>query len=384
MTRVEQQQPDDDTGAEVQANFYYQHCCAASWCVRMLGQGRVTKVLCETHEDFAIVYSDGASELVSVKHREGSTWTVAALCSEGVLGGLLDRWQRLGEEPRCRFMTNGDWASGTDNAAGLAGCCPDGDSAVRLGWADRLAPRLGAGSDVVNRLLSTLTFDKRPGREHIVPVEAVHLRAPLRDLQIPDVYTDRYFTAIAERIARASRTVGRIDLEPEDLRLKTRIRRKLAARTIDRSIVIGVLLDTMKALSGPLLGGEGDISPSTRLVRKLEAGGVPPTSVENAKRLRAAWTDHETRWRTEVPGSDAEWSDLRARILDEAARAERAVDHTGPYGTAMLNTLDDRLRSDDLTWASAFAVDDRLLLGLAFQLTDECWVWWSPRDEVIT
>lgn len=206
MSRLEEQTPEDDSGAETQANFFYQHCCAASWCVRTLGDNpTVAKVICETFDDFVVVWTNGASELVAVKHREGRTWTVAGLLSAGVLGGLLDRWQLLGEESTCRFMTNADLASGTDEASGLRECCLDGDAVKRRAWAERLAPRLRAEVEAMERFLSVLSFDRRPGREHIVPNEAVALRSHLRKLGVSDPYDERYFTAVAERIARSCR-----------------------------------------------------------------------------------------------------------------------------------------------------------------------------------
>jgi hypothetical protein len=117
------------------------------------------------------------------------------------------------------------------------------------------------------------------------------------------------------------------------------------------------------------------------MVRKLEAGGIGPTNVENAKQLRADWTDYETRWRREVPGSDPEWLNLRARVLDAAAQAELDIDTAETYGEAMLRALNTRLQDERLQGLTGFPMDDRLLLGLAFQLTDECRVWWSRDRE---
>lgn len=120
------------------------------------------------------------------------------------------------------------------------------------------------------------------------------------------------------------------------------------------------------------------------MVRKLEAGGIGPTNVENAKQLRADWTDHVTRWRREVPGSDHEWLDLRTRVFATAAEAELEIETVDVYGEAMLRAVSRHLEDEQLQGLVGFPLDDKLLLGLVFQLTDECRVWWSRDRTAIT
>ncbi len=81
-------EPPEDSGAQTQSRFRFQHECTARSCVGMLVLDRVASVVCEEHEDFVVIYADGAVELVSVKHRENSKgpWTFARSARKVVSG----------------------------------------------------------------------------------------------------------------------------------------------------------------------------------------------------------------------------------------------------------------------------------------------------------
>ena len=63
-----------------------------------------------------------------------------------------------------------------------------------------------------------------------------------------------------------------------------------------------------------------------------------------------------------------------------AADSQERVAKTPPYGSAMLTELDARLRVRTLPRSYPFPLEDALLRGLAYQMTDECEVWWSPEE----
>lgn len=372
-----------DAGAETQANYHYQHCCAARWCIRLLrALDGVSQVQCETHEDFTVVFIDGSKEIVSVRYRDGGrgSWTVPRLVGDGVLQKLFQKWLRMDERPRCRLVTNGAL---DPTAKRFRDCCNGGDDDARMGWAIRLREAMSAGSEQVERFLRVLTVESRQVvRENVEVVEAQHLAPELKILNLAEVNDPRYFRSIVGVVAAASRAVDPVDSSATDVSRAARDRRRDTARTIDRAKVIGALLDVTQG-GEPLLNQPEAIErPATMLVRKLEAGGIPPTTIEGAQLLRASWTDHESRWRAEVPGGDAEWSDLRTRVVHSVASAERTVDRSGAYGVAMLRAVEESLTLGALGRMPAMQLSDLLLLGLAYELTDECLIYWSPKAAV--
>jgi len=109
-------------------------------------------------------------------------------------------------------------------------------------------------------------------------------------------------------VAAANRAVDPVDLDAVDLSLAARRARRDDARSIDRTKIVGALLDVMGGTEPKLGGTAPSAHADTRLVVKLEVGGVPPTTVQSAQLLRAAWSDHEARWRANVPGGDTEYA----------------------------------------------------------------------------
>ncbi|MFP5489590.1 MAG: dsDNA nuclease domain-containing protein, partial [Acidimicrobiia bacterium] len=70
--------PTDDVGADTLDRFRYQAHLIARACVAMVDDRRISAVICEWHEDYVIQFANGPSEIVSVKHHDGSQshWTV--------------------------------------------------------------------------------------------------------------------------------------------------------------------------------------------------------------------------------------------------------------------------------------------------------------------
>jgi hypothetical protein len=109
------------------------------------------------------------------------------------------------------------------------------------------------------------------------------------------------------------------------------------------------------------------------------------TGISSAKRLRAIWSELEARYRSDLPGSNSEIEDLRTRVLDLVSAAEAQVLRNGrtePYGAEMMTHVRDLVRVHGLGRTPILPIDDRHLLGLVYQLTDECEVWWSERFEL--
>lgn len=346
----------------------------------------VLAVVCETHEDFVVLHTHGP-ELVSVKHRELSQqpWSLRELV-DGALGHLVRRWLATGQRARCRLMTNHGLRPGDEEAGGLDEACIAGSDAGLREWAARLAGLLGVTPEEALSFLGGLTLETRlPGRDHIADIFRVHkLRPILKRLglaaDVDVVAYGRVLREIADRSADQtwnSHALLEAMVEPDGRRAAAVLRRRIAQRTIGPSDVAACLRGLP---TGRLrLGTAEEVPAPTRLVQKLEAGQVGPTAVRSAQRLRADWYELEARWRG-LPGGGEEFADLRARARVVAARIESEVMGDDAYGRAMHARLTDRLAEGELVSYAPFTLDRDLLLGLIYQLTDECEVWWSPEN----
>jgi len=128
-------------------------------------------------------------------------------------------------------------------------------------------------------------------------------------------------------------------------------------------------------------------SPATRsnLVKKLERGGIGPTTIRSAQRLRAIWSELEARYRTDLPSSNTEIEDIRTRVMDLVAAAEGQLPRRAPgepYGQDLMTIVRALVRVDGLGRVPGLPIEDRHLLGLVYQLTDECEVWWSEEFDL--
>lgn len=381
--------PTEDAGAQTQSRYAFQCNCAVPFVLATLAvTDPVHAVVCETHEDIVVLHAHGP-ELVSVKHRELTQppWALRDLL-DGPLGHLAGRWLATGRRARCRFMTNHGLRPGEADAGGLRDACHDGTTTALRTWAERLADPLALPVDDTLGLLRELRVETDlPSRDHIADIYCVHtLRPVMRRLglgvEAEKVAYERLLGQIARCCTdrtRAPEAILEAMLAEDGHTALTVLRRRIAQRTLTAEEVTGCLRGLP---SGALRLTESESVPeATRLVRKLEAGAVGPTAIRSAQRLRAAWYDLEARWRG-LPGGGGEFADLRLRAQALAAEVESEVASAGSYGPRMHTRLAQRLASGDLVSAAPFALDQATLLGLIFQLTDECEVWWSPPSAV--
>jgi Cap4 dsDNA endonuclease len=383
--------PADDTGAQTHGRYRFQWECAARHCFAMLLGSDIVAIVCEWEEDFVVFYADRAPELVSVKHRELSQgpWTVNTLVREGGVAHLFDRWMRLDQRPCCLLVTNAGLKPGRDEADAFATACHACDEAS-LGRLGPLLARLLATDDLddVVRFCCSLTIEAGvPGRDHLRDhhLERV-VRPALVSLGLADSGAVGAYEAVVAAVENASRGGSASPLplldfiaDPARLTADNTRRAMLARRLLHpddiRALVVATSREDAVRLARPAV----EPAPPTAMVQKLERGRVGPTTIEAAKRLRASWSELEARYRADLPGTDAELHDLRVRVHTIAAEAERAAQAGGePYGVRMHTELEPRLGRDRLGRLPLFPLDDRHLLGLVYQLTDECAVWWSP------
>lgn len=386
-----------DEGAETQSRFRYQHECTARSCIPLLAQGTdVVAVVCEEHEDFIVLYEGAAPELVSVKHREPSQgpWTFTTLCSDGGIQHLFDRWQGTGGQAACRLMTNAGLSPGADGAGAFANACHSQDTEALKPWISKLCVRLGLSNKNadVGEFAERLSIESGlPAREHIAA-------SNLRDLVVPAIEAlglasssaQLCYARLLEMIASANRDavgdpVNLLDYagDPRRFDPSTAASRRLRRREINRDRIKEILApDTPR---GVQLTPENPSTPPpspSRLQQKLAQGGLGPTSIDTAVRLRASWYAIESANRASVPGGDPALEDLRLRVQELVAACEARADRSNSYGEAMYLDMRESVTTSALDNSVPFALDDKLLQGLVFQLTDECRVWWSEVFEL--
>ena len=381
--------PKEDVGAQTQSRYAFQLNCTLPFALGTLEDTNpVQAVVCETHEDIFVLHSHGP-ELVSVKHRELSQgpWSVRQLLAEA-LGHLAERWLATDRRPRCRVMTNHGLRPGEADAAGLRDACASGATDQIQPWARRLAEPLALVEEDALEMLRGLTLQcDLPHRDHIAAIFRVHqLRPVMRRLGLPLDADEVAYWRLLALIANASMDRSRAPealleamLVEDGARAISVLRRRISQRTITAEAVASCLRGLPS--TAPHLVGMHAPPPATQMVRKLEAGQVGPTAVRAAQRLRAAWYDLEARWRG-LPGGGEEFGELRIRAQSLAGEVESEVGSDVPYGARMHTRLAQRLAEGELASEAPFLLDKELLLGLIFQLTDECEVWWSPPSAV--
>ncbi|MCW2983434.1 MAG: sle2 [Conexibacter sp.] len=381
--------PVDDSGTGTQDRYHYQHHCTARLVFAMLGAPDVTLVVCETHEDAMVFYDDGIVELVSIKHRDDQVLPLGPL--REALVGLFRRWQRLGREPRCRLMTNAKPVAGKAKAAGLIEACHDRRPDA---WIQKVQTWTESeDAEEVRAFLTGFSADEPTGaRQHIGAINLQDLVRPsLAAANLAATDAEVAYERVLGLIARCNRdepvdgtALLRYLADPERASLTVRAQDRIGRRAIDRQRLHEALLEPV--IPKPRAQLSFDDVPrrdESTLERKLVLGGFGPTTVNAAQLLRANWEALETRWRTGAPGGDPAFADLRVRALAAAARAERAThNEAAAYGEAMHEVVERDFTVDGLKHKPQFALTDEHLLGLIYELTDECRVWWSARQEL--
>jgi hypothetical protein len=383
--------PVEDIGAATLSRYQFQAALVAARCVHMMVDDRIKAIICEWHEDYVVQFANGSSELVSVKHHDGDqlNWTVKQLCEDGGLKHLFHRWSQLGESVTCRLQTNEHMRTGKDEPAALRDACAAHDPAERARWAKLLSKHLGTNDLLaIERFLSVLVIeDRQPDRHTIHTFHVAEVmpqlvgRLSLEGSTVIEAYEDIRTLALDASSEPGREVIFEALADPAALSLDSQKARTLAAKTLDRTRV----LEALTKRRGPkvLLSARLDATPArTRLVKKLEAGGAGPTGMRSAQRLRANWSNYESAWSPELPGQDDVLEHLRTMVVRFAGEAEGATRRPGEhYAAAMTDRLTALLAESDLHQQGRGPLTTELLLGLAFDRTEACEIYWSdPFD----
>jgi hypothetical protein len=117
----------------------------------------------------------------------------------------------------------------------------------------------------------------------------------------------------------------------------------------------------------------------SKMIRKLKAGGLGPTILAVAPRIRQQWYELEVHLRPDIPSLYGDELDrIRAEVAVCAGEAEskHRISRT-LYGVQMHRELNGQL--SNVSQATRIRPSQTELLGCAYQLTDECEVWWSDQ-----
>lgn len=378
--------PEEDAGAETLDRYLYQAHLVAGRCASLLVDDRIKAVICEWHEDYVVQFANGPSELVSVKHHDGDQahWTIAKLCSDGGLKHLFERYQVFGENVTCRLQTNEQLRSG--DPAELKDACHGEDDGCRRAWAEKLVSHLGSDDvDLIDRFLQGLWIDDGlPDRRMIHSVHKDRLMPAVAEkLGLGIAEHDSCYQRLVDLAAEASRSSGAALViealsDPSALARSREHERTLEAKTIDRQRVLAAI-GRSDAVPKILLASRVPITAErTVLAKKLDAGGVGATGINSARRLRANWERHAGAWSSGLPGDDDQIEHLRAEVVRLAGLAEGRTRVPGQrYAARMIEVIEELLDEHDVMSISAVPLSVELLLGLAYERTEACEIFWS-------
>jgi hypothetical protein len=381
--------PVEDAGASTARWYQFQWAIVNRYCLEMARPSSgLAWVLCEWHADYALGWKDGTRTLASVKYREpdSGAWTIARLFSDGGLSKLLKRWDSCGRPKQCQWVTNG----GLDlDCRNLRDACLATNKKKLASMASELRARFGQPVSVVAAFLSALRIEHRtPAIEYIRIIDTEnYARSVLVELGLtPEAAKDVYDAAM-ELVRAAAQALGRNQgpwmlALPGALDRESAIRADVKRRMITREQVLAVV----RSASVPAAAALPEMSqPVTRLVAKLSKGKVVPNAYASARRARRAWTEYERSITPPLPGNSIgpDFRALRTRLTAEAADAQLGASRTGePYGNLMLSDMQDRVASVVRDMHPSFGVDPRLLMGLVYDLTAQCEIWWSPEFRI--
>ena len=384
--------PPEDAGAVTQSLYLYQAEVIAGYVIGLARRAGIRAVVCEWLEDFIVVFQDKSTLLGSVKHRDTSQgpFSVSELLTDGGLKHLFERWKGSGKRSRCILCTN---AGLKTDARAMRQACAEGDSEGIDSNAQEIWQRLGAEDKAeAVAFLSTLRIDNElPGRRHIEAYNLQHYVQPLLGRSYVGYSADRVYKAIVELVQehsrdRAAGTHDFIDIiaDPDRLDSGAIRERRLEARILRYGDVANAIAAGRPP--GPArLPAPDRSSHSTVLARKLEAGRLGPTLLESAQQLRASWTAFEAGHGDDL-GVDADVEDLKVRLLAVAGRAEtearRAVSDGESYGLEMYQAFLSGIATGAFQNSCAISVELPLVEGCAYDLTDKCRIWWSPKFDV--
>ncbi|USQ77804.1 dsDNA nuclease domain-containing protein [Ornithinimicrobium cryptoxanthini] len=382
--------PGEDAGATSSGYYEFQYGWVARHALEMSDpRNDLEWVLCEWHTDFILGWATSFAP-VSVKHREpnSSHWTIATLFSDGGMLTLYRRWYELGRPKQCRWVTNGGL---NRECRTLAKACASTDTDALDNWLDKHVFRfVGASRSDVLAFLLALRMDNNSSQttdQRILHIERF-ARPALRALGL----STREAPAVYDAVVGIARTAsqGFVGTEPttwSSSRADAFDSAVLAAADSTKRVIRpGPIGHLARKLAAPA-AAEPPPEPAadTTLIKKLRRGDVVPTADMAARRARMGWTAFEAMYSEPLPldGQPSKFESLRSRVVSEAADSQIVAERSGqPYGNRMYQEVRARMRAVAVEPSPLGALTPDLLMGLAYDLTARCEIWWSERFDV--
>lgn len=348
-------------------------------------------VLCEWHTDFICAGDEGVPPhcLVSVKHREPDQgpWQLSQMPSKGGLSTLYKRWDESGRQHNCRWITNAGLKPGPGIQARtlsnlLSTRNPNFRAAI-IPYAEFLREGISAETldDAVGFLESLTIFstggDARSFRSQVIDEAA---RPILQELGVrPGLARKAYEAAyglVLEAVGGLNPEICNVAWYSESDATAFDVHR----RKITRERLMQRLMDNGIAISPDRVYSQ-ERREST-MIRKLRAGGLGPTILSSAPRIRQHWYELEVQMRPDIPSQYGdELARIRAEVALRAGEAESKHRIAGNvYGVQMHQELCRTLRRP--IEGSRFGTTPTELLGCVYQMTDECEIWWSDWFDI--
>jgi len=375
--------PVEDRGSQTASWYAFQYAVTVGACMELL-TGETQEVVVEWHTDYVTVATSGVRTLVSVKHREldQGPWRLSELCDTGGLATLHARWRAAGSDVLCQWITNAALAPAQRGARDLARCLEQGGFAA--------GPAADDCRDFVSFFSKALSVEEDEARNFLGSLRIISTGAdrrtigqyvrdrmclPTLDLMgMSRTQSDRVYNTIERAVLDAARALPNdrpstwdaleraSDITREDRTItRERLRARFAAD--------GVILTSAPAASG-----------KTVMARKLRAGWLGPSIRADAVRLRREWYAIEATFREDLPTAFVNEVE-RARSLVQAAADEAEVNASAESGATYGPAMHAALARAAKTIAETVDLPVRRehLMGCAYQLTDECTIWWSKE-----
>ncbi|AEV81994.1 hypothetical protein ACWT_0979 [Actinoplanes sp. SE50] len=423
--------PPEDAGAHTADLFDWQAAMAAadSFAVATMhlkdqarGAAGLKAVLCEHHEDYALIDGDDV-QIVSVKYRGlgRGAYTWATLADDGGLAHLYARWKGLGRDLGCRMVTNSELKGG-DDASGLRDVCRQlqsgaatSDSAtmirsfavemlrlpdkadIPVEWRapegatkSQIVPVQGLLDDI-RAFLHSIEFDtSRPQADDVEACAPEKYVEPLLEqLGLSTLASKAAWNAVLGIFRTRMRGRGKLPLgELSDLiaRIKGETAAERLDRTLRRRIVTAqdVILAVEEAAKAPAAYAMPDLKiAATRLAAKLLEGGCTTTAIVTAERFAENWRRERHQYAA-VPGMSQEFELAENRLRYVASKiAEEAAEESsgGKYGSRMWRKLDSADLVDALG-SLPLPRETLTALGAVCDLASRCQVWFSQEFDV--
>jgi hypothetical protein len=237
-------------------------------------------------------------------------------------------------------------------------------------------------------LRSLRIFSDNPPTRYLraVNIETA-VRPALIELNLEAEAAHKAHDAVLSLVRSAAQALG--DVQGEWLLTKmgslnsdSLIKAEIERRSIKQKQVLSALHEAALPIAASL---PPRALPATRLIKKMSKGEVVPTAISAARRARREWTEFEKGAIPPLPGvrGTIDFRKLRAQVTAEAAKAQQEASESGhPYGNKMLKDMHERIAHLLRSFDANSGVDEITLMGLVYDLTAQCEIWWSDEFNV--